>query len=172
MYHHRSPQDPAVAGVAVDERGSLRRHHEDLANERVGHTVAVAVHVEQGLGENVVGSRGEQVEQTIRGGARRTIHPGLILKGQDDAGPGWLEQLAERLAEHARVRGGVTRAAVDAARAGRLTEPGVGVADDAGIFHHRRQNRLGVLPPGSDRHPAGLIEQRPHRHHLDGPCEG
>jgi len=49
--HHGSGVNPAVAGVAVDERRALRGNTEQLADERVSLAVAVLVDVEERLGK-------------------------------------------------------------------------------------------------------------------------
>jgi len=157
MNHGGAGQGAAVSGVAVDERRPLGCHAEDLADERVGLAVAVAVHREQQLGEQVISGDGEQVDQAVDRGARRPGHTGVVLEGQDDAGPRRLEcflQWAERL--------------IGCGVAG---QPGVGPADHAGVLHRGQQDRLGVLPAGADGDPAGLVPQRRHRHDLHWPIE-
>ena len=153
----RSPENAAVSGVAVDEWRALGCDAEQLADERVGLAVAVAVDRDECLGEQVVEGDGEQVDQTVDRGAGRAADSGLILEAQDRAGAGRFEVFFE--------------APVNLVRCRVAGKPGVGVAHYSGILHGGLQHGLGVLPAGADGDPAGLVEQRVDRHYLNGPIE-
>lgn len=75
-------------GVAECDVGNCGRHHQQLADERVGDTVAVLIQRNQRLGHEIIAHSAKQIQGAVDGGARRAGHTTVVLHRKDYARPG------------------------------------------------------------------------------------